>query len=991
MPPLQGAVGSSNVSGTSPIPDDDSNRNRKKMDEAITAAQRARAAHGGPTQTASNEVPYAAHRGDTMWGVARKNGDSLSDLTGANQQIRNPNRIKPGDILFVPTHDPATIRTRQQVADAEAADRNVAGVEAKLRDPGLAPDTRKVMLQKLADARADASSKWTNVRTSVENELIDDGVGTTASDTAVRSLVDQIRTRAPDSQKFQTIVDDVAKQAPIDGNVRAIVAKAQGQSDPAAALHTLNAGYASATPDVQDTLLRDPGARKIIANVVMWADQPLRQKADGTTMPQAQTAQAIQRLDQATRSTDKNLAGAVVDRAVADYEQFHTSNQGRLAGGSPFGSVGMTTLIDLSGRIAGSKSGDDAISRFAGMGAWNGDSVRNAIAAGADPAYAIELARQFKQASVNPSIVVQTINDGIALRDQQKIASGGSPAATIDVANRMQAAGLDSSRVMKVAADSVQQFKNKVDGDVGKLAQHNAELGWLLQNDGVGMTSQQISQAVAAYRDSKGAPWQAENAKLGQQIADDGSKLVDQMTTLNQLPSQLSGSRTLADQTLRTIANDPAAGLAISVAIQSDPKLADPNHVRDVADIFSLSKVGDIARKYTNEIASIQLRRMVLSKLQNVNLSDPASVKQAKQALLSIAADPSMRMAGVTESDLKKAVTEVDRTVDKIVAAKSQDEVDAALKGLDKKFNTDASLSKTFNKSTVPGQLLRGFAVAFAGASLINSWSNFNSNPSDPRNDIKLLLDAAGFAQKNSELLVGLGWIDKQSALGQFGGEWKLFARASAGDLINGVSAALDLYSAARSGFGIGVPQDTGSAFFSATTAVGGGLAVAPAFGAAATLGVVGLGVTLLGLIGKSVYDSNKDAHQYEGASKVFLKGAGYNDAAAQALSGRDGITSGAAGAGQMPFLTKYAQFKHMTPDQLRNWVNSLTSEQVSHLSARIQQTAGDCHGDPRQFTDGPPQVQTIPNSDGPATEITLDNTLGVFDGNLTYDHVPHP
>jgi LysM repeat protein len=991
MSTLQGgAVGSGNVSGSSLIPNDDGDR-KKKMDEAIAAAKRARASDGGPRETANNEVPYEAQRGDTMWGVARKNGDSLSDLVGANPQIHNPNRIRPGDILFVPTHDPAIIRTRQQVADAEAADRNVARVESGLRDPGLAPDTRKVMLQKLADARADASSKWTAVRTSVENELIDDGVGTTASDTAMRSLVDQIRARAPDSLTYQKIVDDVAKQAPIDGNVRAIVAKAQGQSDPSAALHTLNDGYASATPDVQDMLLRDPGARKIIANVVTWADQPLRQKADGTTMPQAQTAQAIQRLDQATRGTDKNLAGVVVDQAVADYEQFQKSNQGRLAGGSPFGSVGMTALVDLSGRIAGSKSGDDAISRFAGMGAWNGDSVRNAIAAGADPAYAIELARQFKQASVNPSIVVQTINDGMALRDQPKIANGGSPAATIEVANRMQAAGLDASGVMKVATDGVQQFKNKVDGDVGKLAQHDAELGWLLQNDGVGMTSQQISHAVAAYRDSKGAAWQAEDAKLGRQIADDGSKLMDQMIALNQLPPHLSGSRTLADQTLRTIANEPAAGLAISVAIQSDPKLADPNHVRDMADIFSLSKVGDIARKYTNEIASIQLRRLVLSKLQNVNLSDPESVKQAKQALLSIATDPSMRMVGVTESDLKKAVTEVDRTVDKIVAAKTQDEVDAALKGLDKKFNTDASLSKTFNKSTVPGQLLRGFAVAFAGASLINSWSNFNSNPSDPRNDIKLLLDAAGFAQKNSELLVGLGWIDKQSALGQFGGEWKLFARASAGDLINGVSVALDLYSAARSEFGIGVPQDTGSAIFSATSAVGGGLAVAPAFGAAATLGVVGLGVTLLGLIGKSVYDSNKDAHQYEGASKAFLKAAGYNDAAAQALSARDGITSGAAGAAQMPFLDKYAQFKHMTPDQLRNWVNSLTPDQVSNLSRRLLQTAAECHGDPSQFTNGPPETEFIPNTAGWATMITLDKTVGVFDDNLTYDHVPHP
>ena len=36
--------------------------------------------------------------------------------------------------------------------------------------------------------------------------------------------------------------------------------------------------------------------------------------------------------------------------------------------------------------------------------------------------------------------------------------------------------------------------------------------------------------------------------------------------------------------------------------------------------------------------------------------------------------------------------------------------------------------------------------------------------------------------------------------------------------------------------------------------------------------------------------------------------------------------------AAQMPFLAKYAEFKHMTPDQLRSWVNSLTPDQVHEI-----------------------------------------------------------
>ena len=65
-------------------------------------------------------------------------------------------------------------------------------------------------------------------------------------------------------------------------------------------------------------------------------------------------------------------------------------------------------------------------------------------------------------------------------------------------------------------------------------------------------------------------------------------------------------------------------------------------------------------------------------------------------------------------------------------------------------------------------------------------------------------MNGAGFAQKSTELLVGLGQVNKTSALGQFGREWKLVGRASAGDLLTGISAVLTGVSAIRSGFGIG-------------------------------------------------------------------------------------------------------------------------------------------------------------------------------------------
>jgi hypothetical protein len=769
-----------------------------------------------------------------------------------------------------------------------------------------------------------------------------------------------------------------------DKAVQAAVSKAEAQSDPVKALQALNDSYNSEPQNVKDALLGSPGAQKIITNAASWANQPLTQKPGDAIFPQAQTAAAIERLDQATQGLDKDLAGAVAGQAVPGYEQFVKANQNYVA--SPFGPEGMTELVNLSGRIAGTPQGADAISRFAALHGWNGDAVRNAISGGADPAYAIEFARQMKAAGQDPGIVVQTINDGMAMRDGQKIANGGDVTPTIDVAKRMQAVGLDSSGVMKVATDGVQAFKDKVGGDVQKLAAHDAELAWLAKNDGAGMSPQELAQAISAYRVRKGAAWQADDARLSKQVEGDGAKLLNQMAALNQAPPTSAP----VDQTLKTIANDPAAGLAISTALQANPNLADAGHVAIYGNLFSLAKVGDIGRKFGGELASSFLRGQVLSKLQGVSLHDASSVQQAKQDIDSLRNEKWARLIGVTKSDLNKAIDEVEKTADKIAAANTPEEAGVALQDLNYRLNNDATLSKTFNKTTLAGQMLRGVAVVFAGASLINSYNKFNANPSDPQNGIKLLLDAAGFAQKNSELLTGLGIVSKQSPIGQFGGEWKLLGRASAGDLISGVSAVLDGISAVRSEFGLGVPQDTGNAVFSGITAVGGGLSVAPAFGASASLGGIGLAVAAVGVTGKSVYDSVKSAHQYEGSSKAFLKAGGYGDAAANTLDKQDGILSGASGSAQMPFLEKYAQYKHLTPDQLQKWVNSLTPDQVQHLSQRLLQAAGDSNGDPAQFTDGPPQTAIIPTGDIPA-EVTLVNTVGVFDSYLNNDHVPHP
>ena len=46
---------------------------------------------------AGGATVYTVVSGDTMWAIAKRNGMSLSTLISLNPQIKNPNRIYPGD------------------------------------------------------------------------------------------------------------------------------------------------------------------------------------------------------------------------------------------------------------------------------------------------------------------------------------------------------------------------------------------------------------------------------------------------------------------------------------------------------------------------------------------------------------------------------------------------------------------------------------------------------------------------------------------------------------------------------------------------------------------------------------------------------------------------------------------------------------------------------------------------------------------------------
>lgn len=68
---------------------------------AATAAENQEIVQTGK-ETARDMTAYTVKKGDTLWGIAKRYGVTLSALIAANPQIKNPNLIYPGNQVNIP-------------------------------------------------------------------------------------------------------------------------------------------------------------------------------------------------------------------------------------------------------------------------------------------------------------------------------------------------------------------------------------------------------------------------------------------------------------------------------------------------------------------------------------------------------------------------------------------------------------------------------------------------------------------------------------------------------------------------------------------------------------------------------------------------------------------------------------------------------------------------------------------------------------------------
>ena len=86
------------------------------------------------SMSAYADTTYTVQSGDSMWKIAKKYEIGVSEIKSANPQIKNANMIYPGDVLTIPSLDPAVLEYENEVIRLTNEERAKYGLSALTRD-----------------------------------------------------------------------------------------------------------------------------------------------------------------------------------------------------------------------------------------------------------------------------------------------------------------------------------------------------------------------------------------------------------------------------------------------------------------------------------------------------------------------------------------------------------------------------------------------------------------------------------------------------------------------------------------------------------------------------------------------------------------------------------------------------------------------------------------------------------------------------------------
>jgi hypothetical protein len=884
-----------------------SQEDHAKFQAEINEALQKRSEAGG--RESINDVDErlaVVEKGDNLTKVAAENRVTLDQLLAHNPHLRGTagDHIVTDDVVFLPNTSPSiaanTPRNAQGIPqgeegfatnlyeqgnDLEYAD-NPGAIDHAAETAGIADDVQGYLQALPADQRQAAAQRL------FDRDWRDAGPAQEAIEQAAGRMGLQL--------------EPTTHSGPaIDDPVRDIIAGAQSKNGAVEQLKALNAGYANASPEVRNVLLRSQGAREIVTNAANWANEPLGQDPTRDVNPQVPGRESAERLNQLTAQIDPRLGVDLVNAAAPGWERFNQHYQENL-GSSMLGMQGMRELMAVSDRIYTAEGGQQAVARFAEMGHYDRNGIYGALSEGIGPAYALEFVR--------------------------------AHAADIDVGTEIQqiTAGMES-------------YANGIKPRATELAQHNEELNWLIENHRSSMTPEQLDDAIKGYIRSH-PEWQAESDRLEQALADGGAKLLNNWNQIRAFASDMPADPNLAghrdallSSTAETAAT-PEITAATTAALRTRPELFQATAGVSTLDTIDMlqsasnnARAANAIRKLGQEAVTFYMKHRI-EDFVRADVSTPAKADMARANLLQGMREGVIaRIMGVSDKHYQMAVDALETAIPR--AGESEPQKLQRLKDFNSKldtiYQTDDGV-KSFSRFTPPGQIMRVAGLALSGTTAVFSVTRAFDDPT-LANGFKAAVDAVGMTQKFADFALGLRGEDTTGWLKTVGG-------TPVTRLFGALTAAADV--------GIAVQYimrgDPGAAAWTGVTAAGG---FTWALGTSAWSGPVGFGLTLIGVLGLEAHRRHQESTKYETQTSAdFLAHSGLSREAADALKDQSG-----EGYSPVPILMRYGELRGLNPQQTVDWINSIARSEdgtakLGALRDNLHHTLDEIDGDASRF-----------------------------------------
>ncbi len=952
-----------------------SDEQRRFFVEQINQAVRERAAAGGPKAIdPMMEKAFVVEKGDSLWEIASENHVSLEDLAASNRiRLTAGGTVQPNDVVIVPlaspelvangpvdgkgvprgeaafvddlydrgnklayADDPSGIDYAAEGRDMQrdvgtyldnlpAAERQAAAlrlmntdwldagpagsaVEAAILERGLKTDGEAVLADEIYD-------RGNRIQYS-DDPKIDYRAATAGISTDVRAYVETLPEEQrsavlqrlydrdwTDAAPARTAIADTAKAlnidlrpsthagADVEGKARTIIDGANASRSPEEAFRKLSSAFASAAPEVQHVLLRSADAQALIDKAANSASKPLADyQPEHALSEQGDAATTMSNLERLTDGADPRLAVSLLSSAMPVIEAANGRKQEKI-GGDLIGTSGQTNLMTIIDRISGSPGADAIIERFARFGGYGLNSIPMAIANGSRLDYPIAVA--VESAPASPDFVVRNI------------------------------------------VPQVKQYASaRVNQDVIAYSNHMQELQWLISNHGGTMSQEQLTKAIDDYKKEKGPEWAATEQRLEDNIAASGEKLLQQLTSLGNLPPELASQRQAVDDEIGKILSDEKTAMAVEIAMKKNPALLDSPAVLNL--LGYQARLTDRGRKLAEEATTQIIRHRVLPSFTDLQTGDPAALGKAKASLQGLKDGGLSRMLGIPEADMNRAIDAVDRSLP--APGETIEQARAKMATLDGELNGLKSSSgvRSFANTTGPGQMLRLIGLAATGASVANS-ANAAQNTPNLRNNLKVVIDAVGLGQRTTELLGGMDLLRSDSTAVKHFGSSSRPAVKFLGALSGGFDAwlAFDYFKG-------------GDPLMGSLSAAAAGGTVMAALGTGTMFGPAGLVIVGAAVIGQMIVADTRDSNRYmTDTSKRFLTHSGLSETAAGVLVDQSGD-----GHSPVPILARYAELRGFQLDQPADrqryidWLNGIPKEKLETLRDNLHHTLDEIGGD---------------------------------------------